>query len=474
MEQTAELDASVALYARSHDWVALLRLIRRHGTRLLAHGRAKALRKWVAMFPQHFAADVPWVAYWSGAATIAESPIAARTLLEKAWAGFETRSDAVGQLLSAAGILETYQFEWTSFGAARDWTALLEVCLARGVIIECPEAELRVLANWLFARTQLLPKLEPSISCVTRIRPLLHSGIDVNQRLFAARSLLLAWCSRADLEAVRAESARIGLMLEEPGCTPMSRVLALNAVAYSLWLSGAFAEANSVLQASIRTAKDHELTLSDPLHFEVRQLLGFSLGHAPGTLESVFALQRSIHPGCHYGMSMLKCALAQQALLNGDHRSALNHAVAAVSRADSASAPDAQLITRLALSAAFGLKGEHADATRVLREAQALADDDPRELRRRDVELVAAFLALRRSDALECRRLLTRSLSASPVASQALARFPRQMAELCTEALRSGVAVGVVHELIRQYSLRPAANASDPWPGTFRVLQAVS
>lgn len=460
MEQSADLDASVALRAQSQDWAALLRLVCRHGARMLAQGRAKALRKWVGIFPREFATDEPWVTYWSGAATISESPTAARALLGKAWTAFETRADVVGQLLSAAGILETYQFEWTSFKAARDWTVRLEACLASGALVECPETELRVLANWLFARTHILPSLEPSVSCMGRMRLLLHAGLDVNQRLFAARSLLLAMCSRADLDAVRAEAARIGLMLNEPGCTPMSRVLALNAVAHSLWLSGAFVEANSVLQDSIHTAREHGVTLNDPLHHQVRQLLAFSLGHPPETLESLFALQHSIHPGCHFGMSMLKCALAQQAMLSGDHRSALNHAVAAVSRADSASAADAQLITRLALSVALALQGEHAEATRVLHEAEELVEGDPRELSRRDVELVAAFLALKRPDPSEFRRLLARSLNASPVASQALARFPRQMAELCMEALRSGIAVGVVRESISQYRLRSAASAS--------------
>ena len=326
-----------------------------------------------------------------------------------------------------------------------------------------------MLANWLFARTQIYPKLEPSLSCMGRMRPLFHPIIDVNQRLFAARSLLLALCSRADLEAVRAQAARIGLMLEEPGSTPTSRFLALDAVAYSLWLSGAFEQANSVLRESNRTAKEHELSLNDPLHHQARQLLAFSISDPPETLESILALQRAIHPGCHYGMSMLRCALAQQAMLRGESSAALNPAVWAVARADSASAADAQLITRLALSTALALEGDHAKATRVLREAEALLERDPRELARRDLELVASYLALRRSDRSECQRLLVRSLNASPVASQAFARFPRQMAELCIEALRSGIAVRAVHELIIQYRLRPGANLGDRWPGPSRV-----
>jgi len=389
-------------------------------------------------------------------------------------AAFEARADAVGQLVSAAGILETYQFEWTSFEAARDWIVRLEACWAREAIVECCETELRVLANWLFARTHFDPKLEPSVSCMARMRPLLHSRMDVNQRIFAARSLLLALCSRADLDAAQAQAGRMGLMLEEPGCTPMSRFLALSAIAHSLWLSGAFEEAGSVVQDAIRTAKEGEVRLNDPLHHQVRQLLAFSLADPPETLEAIFALQRSIHPACHYGMSMLKCALVQQAMLQGDHRSALTHAVTAVSRADKAAAADAQLITRLALGAVLALQGDHGEATRVVREAEDLVESDPWELARRDYELVAAYLALKRADAHECRGLLARSLNSSPVTSQVFARFPRQMAELCTEALRAGIAVDVVHELIRRYRLRQASIAGEQWPRTFRVLQAVS
>jgi hypothetical protein len=73
----------------------------------------------------------------------------------------------------------------------------------------------------------------------------------------------------------------------------------------------------------------------------------------------------------------------------------------------------------VALSVAFALQGERTDATRVLHEAETLVERDPGELSRRDVELVAAFLALKHPEPLEVRRLLARALNAPPVASQA-------------------------------------------------------
>jgi LuxR family transcriptional regulator, maltose regulon positive regulatory protein len=120
---------------------------------------------------------------------------------------------------------------------------------------------------------------------------------------------------------------------------------------------------------------------------------------------------------------------------------------------------------------------DRTEATQVLEAARALIEADPRELSWRDHTMLAAYVALHRPDPVECRRLLARSLAASPVASQAFARFPTQMAELCIEALRSGTET--VRELIKQYSRqpRPKPESARTWPfkvfvlGRFQVLK---
>jgi LuxR family transcriptional regulator, maltose regulon positive regulatory protein len=118
------------------------------------------------------------------------------------------------------------------------------------------------------------------------------------------------------------------------------------------------------------------------------------------------------------------------------------------------------------------------EAAQVLEAARALIEGDPWQLSRPDHTMLAAYLALHRPDPAECHRLLARSLAASPIASQAFARFPTLMAELCIEALRSGT--DTVRELIKQYSRQPSPNperVSRTWPfkvyvlGRFQVLK---
>jgi LuxR family transcriptional regulator, maltose regulon positive regulatory protein len=119
---------------------------------------------------------------------------------------------------------------------------------------------------------------------------------------------------------------------------------------------------------------------------------------------------------------------------------------------------------------------DRTETTRVLEAVRALIEIDPRKLSWRDHAMLAAYVALHRPDPVECHRLLAHSLAASPIASQAFARFPRQMAELCIEALRSGTET--VRELTKQYSRRPSQpESARTWPfkvfvlGRFQVLK---
>jgi LuxR family maltose regulon positive regulatory protein len=84
------------------------------------------------------------------------------------------------------------------------------------------------------------------------------------------------------------------------------------------------------------------------------------------------------------------------------------------------------------------LQLDRTETTQALNAARALIEVDPRKLSWRDHTMLAACVAWHRPDPVECRRLLAHSLAASPIASQAFARFPKQMTELCIEALRSG------------------------------------
>jgi LuxR family maltose regulon positive regulatory protein len=112
-------------------------------------------------------------------------------------------------------------------------------------------------------------------------------------------------------------------------------------------------------------------------------------------------------------------------------------------------------------------QGDFAEAAHILQQARTLVESAPGELARSDYEILAAYVALHDQDLGECHRLLARSLAASPLASQAFARFPTQMVELCKEALTE---TAMVRELVSRYRVRSSGNLDRARVRTFQVF----
>jgi LuxR family maltose regulon positive regulatory protein len=472
LEQSGDLEASAALSSRTENWASLLRLICRHGMRLLAQGNAATVQRWIAAVPSDVHSAEPWLAYWSGAAAISANPLAARARLEAAWTQFEVRADRLGQLLTAASMLETYRFEWSTFESAQSWIDRLEGCLAFDFTFPSREMALSVYANLLCALVWVRPASNLMALCIARLKPLLDSDVDVNHRLFAGRSLLVGYCSRLDVGSSRDVAIRLRSLLGDQGCSPAARVATLNAVAYAQWLECAYLDAEGTLREASTITGEHHLGALDPLYHQMRHLLAFGRGNRAEIGECVQATRQIVESTPHQGMGVLSLAVAELSLLRGDSRAAADHCSVAAAQADRACARPMQWISRLVLSGCRAALGDFADATKVLQQARELMEGVPASGWQRDYELLAAYVALRREDRIACHRWLGSALTAAEyagAASQVLALLPCAMGELCMEALHAGIAVETVRALIRRYRLCPPASADREWPWPFKV-----
>jgi len=426
-------------------------------------------------------ANEPYLAYWSGAAAIGANPRAARVSLEAAWNCFEERGDPVGQLLAAAAILESYQMGLSSLAPIAIWIDRLQVCL-RTISIPSPEAEIRVYASLVSALAWVRPSAELLATSLARLRSLLDCDVDIDHRVFACRSLLVAHCSALDRDSARDVARQLRSMVEENGCSEESRAAGLNAVAYGLWCAGGYAEAAVTLHETVLAGKQNPQQAPDPLHFMSRYLAAFAQGDRKDMGECIEAMRQVIKSGDDLGRAMLSDALARQACLRDDMAAAVGHWRTAVLQADAAGAWPMRWTSRLMLSGCCARSGDCAGAEDGLQQAWALCEQAPPEAWRRDYDLVAAYVALRRGDRTECRRLSSVVFGAAAqvgTVSQLFALLGSAMAELCMEAMRCGIAVESVRDLIQHYRLPPPPTADRDWPwpfkvyvlGTFRVLK---
>jgi LuxR family transcriptional regulator, maltose regulon positive regulatory protein len=414
----------------------------------------------------------PWLGHCAGGSAPGDSPVAARTSLAATWAKFEERGDRMGQLLTAAAMVETYQLEWSCFAPLHPWIDRLLACLDPEPAFPSREAELQVYANLLFAISRVRPAPALAPLCIARLRALLDADLEFDDRLFAGRSLLIAATLDPDLVWPQDVTRRLQVMLQEERGSPAARVSALNAIAHGLWLDCAYPESEAALREAANIAKRLNLGSADPLHYQVRHLVAFARRDLNEMADCVHAMRRLINPTWHSGMAMLSHALAEQATLRADRSMALSHWTSAISRIDQAGALPMQFWLRLALSGARAGHGDYVGAAEVLGQARALFGDALPVEMRCNAELVGAYLALCRGEHREVHGVLTAALSGASLpgpALQIVALLPNAMGELCMEAVRAGVAVEPVNALVERYRLPPPETASRDWPWPFRV-----
>ena len=470
VDACSELEALAAQMVRARNWQPLLQLISRHGMRLLAQGHAATVRNWVQCFPAETYANDPRLTYWSGAASLSVNTAAARKLLETAWHRFEERTDPMGQLLAAAAMLESRQTGLSSGASMVIWIDRVQACLRAMPAIPSREAQVRVYANLLFGYAAVSASHESSAMCIEQLRSLLDSEVDVNHRVFAGRSLLVAYCSMFEVDLAREVAQRLQSMIKEQGCSVASRVAALNAIAYGLWFEGAYPGAAAVMHEARQCAQQLPVNQPDALHFRARYLLAFAQRDRYEMDACIDAMRQVIKSGDDLGVAMLSKALALQASLRGDLTAAASHWDAAAAQADAAGLRPLQWISRLALSGCRAALGDYSGAAAGLSQAWTVCAGTPPPAWRRDYDLLSAYVALRQGDRTECQRLLSMALGTAPCTGLASQIFPvlsSAMAELSMEAIRCGITV--IRNFVQHYRLPPPASADRDWPWPFKV-----
>ncbi len=472
LEESGSLDQALALYMRTEDWNAATDLMLKQGPRLLMRGCRQTLRQWIDVLPEKQVAATPWLSYWYGTSLIQSDLPAARAALERAWDGFEHVGEEIGQMVAAAAILEICQQEWCSFEPVDRWIDALDALLARNPVLPSADVELRIYASLLSALVNARPGHPLFPVSVERVRTLLDAEVDIDQRIFAAQTLLFVHCLNLDVEAAQELRCQLELLLRHDDVSAFGRMHALGRIAFSLWLELDHAQAAQSLNAAVEIATSQGLITADPFLVFMRQLLAVAQRDSSAMKSNIQNMRQVRDSRQVLAMGVRSRALAEQAMLRGNISSAVEHGESAVLLADEAAATPMQSMWRLSLAAALVEHKKYDEATRYADQARQTIRGTAFDGSLRDHDLLDACIALRRGDRAECHRLLACALDTSKsarTASQAFILHPGLMAEVCAEALRAGISLEQVKSLIKRYRLVAPFNANDAWPWPVKV-----
>jgi hypothetical protein len=245
LEETGNPAEAFNLYRDAEVWTEAVQLVLRQAPALMAQGRFHTLSDWIGALPGGMADEEPWLGYWHGRALAPFDPENGRRRLEEAYAGFRRRPDPVGEVVAAAGVVESIYIGNRAFVSMDPWIDILEGRLRTPEGLPSSAMELRVYSSALIAMLNREPANPLMATCLERLVALVETQGDPNSRVSAAISVLSYASASGDFAVGHRVQALIEPLVDTEEVTASHRYLWRIWLGYFLMMLGEYAQAEA-------------------------------------------------------------------------------------------------------------------------------------------------------------------------------------------------------------------------------------
>lgn len=180
----------------AEDWSGLARVILREAPSLIGQGRNRVLSDWIRQFPEEHFRATPWLSYWLGVAILPFEPANARRLFEEALSRFRQEGDATGAFLSWSGIVPAVWFGGAGFEYYDAFLPTLDDLLREFGRFPSPEIEAGALCGMIKAIANRLPLTVDGDAWIARARAIAEEISDTSLKgalLMNVMSYSISW-----------------------------------------------------------------------------------------------------------------------------------------------------------------------------------------------------------------------------------------------------------------------------------------
>ena len=453
------------------DWSGLIRVILREAPLLVGQGRTQVLSVWIRHLPEEQFRATPWLSYWLGVAILPFEPANARRLFEEALARFRQDGDAAGAFLSWSGIVPAVWFEGAGFGYYDSFLPTLDDLLTEFGRFPSPEIEARALCGMIKALSNWSPADVDGDVWIARARAVAGEISDPSLKcalLMNVFSYLLAWGIHTG--QVNSLYASLEPLLRAKTIPPLSRIeMSLYAAHYFL----AMAEYDRSLEVA---AEGLKLAESSGLHILDMLLLGkatLAARHKGDTHAAknyfrrmAFLLPKAMphDAGFYYNIA------AYEALEKGDVARAEQHWNVSSELGLKTGFPGIIHFNWILGALVQRALGNTLEARAFLSEARKIESCFQSNYLRYHSTLVESILLIEEGDVPggvgKLREAIRRGKELGHLMT--IFRHPTFHAQVAAHALREGIEVPYVREMIRKNRLLPGPGGLDleewPWP----------
>ena len=476
LSKSGRIEDAIRLFLDARAFKEALALLLGYAQKLLSMGRFATLREWADSIPEDVKRDAPWLFYWLGMSCLTADPPRARRCLETAFALFESKADAMGSLLSAAGVMNSIVLEWDDYRPLDRWIEWIDRNVDSEVPLSHPDTEASVAAAMVSGLTWRAPWHPKMATWVARALGASQKVENVELRLMVRGTVIEYHTQFGDVAQMYDLAEEFRRLTLSPQTPPLVQLaFMIRAGQLHDWVKGSWDKTMGFITKAIDLATElgsdfHLGTIYS--HATIAALEMNDLGLASEFLGRIDTLnladKRVMEALCFFLRAFYYLAKNSPAEAYRAAEKGLRSALGSGARI-------AEAYGRTCLACVLRKTGKEGDAAAQLDMVETM-------LRGLDVthslylvRLTRAILSLDRGDIIEARRILREAFGMGRGKGYGVTLYfwwqREDMARLCAEALKEGVEVEYANELIRRYGLDvPDGDESIPeWPWQLRI-----
>jgi LuxR family transcriptional regulator, maltose regulon positive regulatory protein len=464
---------AVALYADAPDWRAYGELVVGHAEALLEQGRHQTVGDWLARMPPSARDADAWLGYWQGRALMQSAPEQALRTLHACHRRFEAAADVAGQLASGAAVVQALWYARLGWSEITPWVDRLEPLLRESVAFPTRAIEMQCYSA-LHAALAFCRVAHPAIGDIGhRLLGLVaDAGIDWNQRLSTATHLITTLHNAAEHELATQLIAKVDPAVEALPASALNRAFWFIFRAIHDVRQANDGDAAARFERAADLARQEGLAHAEFAALQFHAYLDIMLRRADAARARVARLE--VHPArghadAEMNYFVVRTLLAQ---LDGDVPAALGHAQRALQAIEHVGAAYFQAVFPVLLASAFADAGQPERAQAIVAASRRLSRGSYLEAMDAQLLLEEAYIALVQGDDATTQARLAQGLGLAAGERTRAAYVHRIVARkpvLLLTALRAGIEVDFVRQLIRQWRIAPPAEDVAAWPWPIRV-----
>jgi DNA-binding SARP family transcriptional activator len=453
------------------DWSGLARVILREAPSLTAQGRNRVLSDWIRQLPEEHFRATPWLSYWLGVAILPFEPANARRLFEEALARFRQEGDAAGAFLSWSGIGPAVWFEKEGYELYDSFFILLDDLLREFGGFPSPEIEARALCSMIQALANRLPKAIDGEPWIARARAVADGISDISLKGALLSSVLGYWMIRGvNTGQVNSLFESIEPLLREKDLPPIVRIeMPLYAAANFLGMAE-YDRCLEVVAEGLKHSESSGLHILDMLLLGQAMLAALHKGDAHAAKSNFRRMASLLPKAMPHEMGFYYHIASCQALERGDAAVAEQHWKVSMEMVMKTGFPFVIHVNWIVGALVKRALGKTEEARAHLSEARTIQGRHQCDRNSYITTLVESIFLIEDGDVPGGVAKIREAMQRGRELGQLGTHFwhPKFQAEFAARALREGIEVPYVQEMIRKNRLLPGPGDLDleewPWP----------